>query len=151
MNARLIESGELVEAQVLTAPELADEPGDLQNALRWEEVRAYRDGVGVEAHAFKEARMPHHRARFTPLGRWNVARFAVDGLGVGAPVASGDARGPGVPGMSGGATQPPAQLPAQVGHCLVAWAARRGSLNTIGRRHLRMTVATGASVGFGWG
>jgi transposase InsO family protein len=33
--------------------------------------------VGVEAHAFKEARMPHHRARFTALGRWDVARHVI--------------------------------------------------------------------------
>jgi hypothetical protein len=34
--------------------------------------------VGVEAHAFKEARMPHHRARFTALGRWDVARHVIE-------------------------------------------------------------------------
>jgi transposase len=31
-----------------------------------------------EAHAFKEARMPHHRARFTALGRWDVARYVIE-------------------------------------------------------------------------
>jgi transposase InsO family protein len=34
--------------------------------------------VGVEAHAFKEARMPHHRARFTARGRWEVARRVIE-------------------------------------------------------------------------
>jgi transposase InsO family protein len=34
--------------------------------------------VGVEAHAFKEARMPHHRARFTARGRWEIARRVIE-------------------------------------------------------------------------
>jgi len=73
--------------------------------------------------------MAHHRARFTALGRWEVARhviqegetFAraaalgervdVDRLGMGAPLAGRLTRGPGVVGVPGGALQPPAPLP----------------------------------------
>ena len=72
--------------------------------------------------------MPHHRARFTALGGWDVARhvieegetFAraagpggrldVDRLGVGAPLAGRHTGGPGVAGVSAGALQPPSLL-----------------------------------------
>ena len=72
--------------------------------------------------------MPHHRARFTARGRWDVVRrvvedgetFAqaaawanvleVDRLGVGASLAQASAGGAGVAGVSGRALQPPAPL-----------------------------------------
>ena len=34
--------------------------------------------MGIEADAFKETRMPHHRPHFTALGRWDVARHVIE-------------------------------------------------------------------------